>query len=240
MNLVNKEDGFFAFLQCSDNRLEPLFKISAEFCSGQQGTHIKGEEFTVFEQLGNLSFCNPKRQAFGHGGLTDTRLTDKDRIVFPAPAKNQYRSFQFLIASNQRINFPLFGPGNQINGKSFEGIIRFLSWFAAFSGGRLCRLLTWFFRIITDRLNMGNIIQQINPLNPLTLKKKAGVGIFFLEDGSKQITDPNLSLLRRLHMQDSALQHTLQGQGLARDIFFFGFFREMLKMRIKKIFQLRL
>ena len=58
MNFIDEEDGIFIFLQFIDHRFEPLFKITAVFCTGQQRAHIKGVDCAILQQLRNFIVHN--------------------------------------------------------------------------------------------------------------------------------------------------------------------------------------
>ena len=111
--------GIFHFAQ---HRLEPLFELAAKFCASDQGTHVEGDHPFVFEALGHVALDNPQSQTLGDGRFADARLADQHRIVLGPPRKDLDHPANFLIATNDRIELALFGPGNQIDAVFFQGL----------------------------------------------------------------------------------------------------------------------
>ena len=61
-------------------------------------------------------------QAFGNGCFTDSGLTDKQGIVFSAPAENLHDALQFSLTADKRIDQA--GPG--LIGKVYGKFVKFI------------------------------------------------------------------------------------------------------------------
>src|SRR5690606_4301390 len=90
-----------------DDRLETFLEFALVLRTGNQQTHIQGDNGLVFEVFRNVSVDNPLRQTFYDGGLTDTGLTQKDRVVLCPARKNLQNPSDFVIATNNRIDLSL-------------------------------------------------------------------------------------------------------------------------------------
>ncbi len=64
--------------------------------------------------------------------------------------------------------------------------------------------------------------------------------VLFFQDSCQQVSNSNLGLIRRLHMQYCTLQHPLESQSLARDFIILDLCGQRDQMFIKKIFELTL
>ena len=82
MDFVYEEDNLtFAVNDFLDNALQPLFEFTLILGTRDERTHIQGIYYSVLEVLRHLPVHNLSGNAFGYGGLSDARLTYKDRIV---------------------------------------------------------------------------------------------------------------------------------------------------------------
>ena len=126
MDFVNKENDlaglFFHFLK---NCLEPVFKFTPVLGPGNQQAKIKRNDLFTFQGCWNITIDNSLGQPFDNGCLSDTRLTDEDRIVFCPSTKHLDDPADFLIAADDRIKFSLPGYVGQVAGIFFQGLVFF-------------------------------------------------------------------------------------------------------------------
>ncbi len=104
MHLVDEQDDLSL---CSDdfrkNRLQPLLELAAEFCAGDQGTHVERHQPLVAQAFRHVAVDDAQRQAFRDGGLADARLPDQHGIVLGAPRQHLNGAADFLVSSNDRV-----------------------------------------------------------------------------------------------------------------------------------------
>ena len=77
MQLINKQNnlslGLFHF---GKNRLQTLLEFAPVLGTGNQRTHIQGEDRLVLQTLGHILFHDSLSKPLGDGGFTNARLTD--------------------------------------------------------------------------------------------------------------------------------------------------------------------
>src|SRR5690606_14636820 len=75
--LIDEQDDF-AITLCYlfYHRLEPFFKLTLVFCSGDQCPHIEGEDRFPFEVFRHVAFYDAVSDAFGNRGLAHAWLAN--------------------------------------------------------------------------------------------------------------------------------------------------------------------
>ena len=154
------------FLRPAKTPFRRCLKIAAELCAGEQCSHIEGIDHSVFEGVRNFTLMDFECQALGHRCFSNARIADVDRIVLTPSTEDVNRPFDFVVASDQRIDIPLLRFRYQINCKSFQ---RFdpAGWFFFFS--LLLFVLRPFFRGRDLRDPVGDVIHKIEARDSLLL-----------------------------------------------------------------------
>ena len=105
VNLVDEQDRAFLALQLCEYVFQPLLEITAILGTGQQCAEIQrinGRRFQYFRNfLVDDLFC----QSFRDGSFADAGLTNVKRIVLATTTQNLNRAFNFILATNQGIDF---------------------------------------------------------------------------------------------------------------------------------------
>ncbi len=131
VHFVDKQDDFarrgFNFLE---NSLEPLFKLTAVFRPGDQCAHVQRQQPFVAQGFRHVTINDAQGQPFGDGGFTDTGFPDQNRVILGAARQNLHRPADFVIASDDRVNFAFCGGGGQIAGVFFQRFKRIFGGFA--------------------------------------------------------------------------------------------------------------
>ncbi|MPM08750.1 hypothetical protein SDC9_55064 [bioreactor metagenome] len=124
MNFVNKEDYLtVAVNHFLDHAFQPLFKFTLKFCASNKRAHIKRVNYFVFKIFRNITFDDPVCKTFSYGCFTDTRFTDKDRVVFCTAGKDLQQTSDFFITTDDRIKFPFQSKIVQIARIPVQGIV---------------------------------------------------------------------------------------------------------------------
>ena len=82
VELVNKQDYISALLHLMKHRLHALLKISPVFCPCDHCGQIQTDKSFRAQILRNIPLADSLCERLCHGGFSDARLTDQDRIVF--------------------------------------------------------------------------------------------------------------------------------------------------------------
>ena len=126
MNLVNEKHRAVGFFKISEDRLEPLLKISPIFRPCKQGAEIKRINRAAHEGLRHFAFYDLSGETLGYRCFADARLTHVQRIILASAAQNLHRARDFKIPPNQRINLPRDGLLVKINRERRQGTLKVL------------------------------------------------------------------------------------------------------------------
>src|SRR5205085_11025310 len=91
-------------LELRDNRLQTLFEIAAVAGAGEQRAHVERVDGCRLEDVRNVTFDDLARKALGNGGFADARLTNIERIILRAAAKDLHGTLYFRHAADQGID----------------------------------------------------------------------------------------------------------------------------------------
>ncbi len=106
--LIYEEDDLsVAVHDILDHSLEPLLELALILRARDERTHIEGEDLAVLKVLGDLPVDYLGGDAFGDGGLADTRLAHEDRVVLRAPAKDLKHTPDLLVPPDHRVELSL-------------------------------------------------------------------------------------------------------------------------------------
>ena len=104
VDLVDEQDDFpLALYDFLDDSLEPLLEFALVLGACDQRAHVQGEDLAALEVLGHLPVHDLGGDAFGDGGLADTRLTDQDGVVLGATTQDLQHTTDFLVAADDRV-----------------------------------------------------------------------------------------------------------------------------------------
>ena len=122
VDFIDEQNGLpLVFGQLVQHRLQPLFKLTAKFRTGQQRRHVQGQHTFAFERIGHFTGDDALRQAFHNGGFADTGLANQDRVVFATALQHLDGAANFIISANHRIELAGAGSLGQIHAVFFQG-----------------------------------------------------------------------------------------------------------------------
>ena len=117
MQLVDEQDYPAAF---RDDRiahvLEPLLELTAHFSTGNDFTHIQGQEPSVEQGVRYVGVGNALGEAFDNHGLADARLTDNRRVVLLAAGECLDNAPDFLFPADDRVELTLARHLREVGG----------------------------------------------------------------------------------------------------------------------------
>jgi hypothetical protein len=126
------------------------------------------------------------------------------------------RALQLRLAPHQGIELPRRGTGSEVRGEGRQGIGRPLPCFDTLGfGGKRRSLLRLFLERGLLRDAVGDETQHVQPGDTLGAQQGHRVGVGLLKDCSQQVARLDLLLLRALGVLHGALDHPVEGQGLA-------------------------
>ena len=104
MNLVDKEQN----LACPrdnllHNTLQSLLKFALILRTGNQRAHIERIDHLRAQIFGHIAIDNTVSNTLGNSRLTDTRLTDENRVVLGTAREYLQHTTNLLVATNHRV-----------------------------------------------------------------------------------------------------------------------------------------
>ena len=115
MQLINKQNDLsVTVFHFFENCFQSFFKLAPVLCSCDKSTHIKRKYRFIFQSFGDITVDDPLRKTFYNRSFSDSRFTDKHRIVFRLTGKNPDHISDFLVTADHRIKFLIPRPLYQI------------------------------------------------------------------------------------------------------------------------------
>ena len=109
-----------------DDRLEPFLKFALILGPGNQCAHVERVNLFHFQVFGHVSSHNSLRQPLDNRSLAGSWLTNKNRIILSATAQNLQHTADFVISSNDWVEFALAGTLIQVDGILAQCVILLL------------------------------------------------------------------------------------------------------------------
>ena len=124
MKLIYKED-YFALcrLYLFKNGFQTLFKFAAEFCTGDERTHIKRENLAVFQIFGNIAADYTQSKPFGNSCFTYAGFAYETRIILCLTRKYTDDISYLVISAYHRIELLSAGKSHEVLTVFLEDIV---------------------------------------------------------------------------------------------------------------------
>ncbi len=103
--------------------LEPLFEFTAVFRARDERPDIQFPDRLVLQGLGNIAFEDTPSESFDNGGLSDTWITDQNRVVLALSRENLHDSSDFVISSDDGINLAGCDILDEVSTVFLQGLI---------------------------------------------------------------------------------------------------------------------
>ena len=125
MQLIDKQNNlsvtvFHFFKNC----FQSFLKLAPILCSCNERSHIKRKDRLIFQTFRNVATDDPLGKSFYNRCFSDSRLSDKHRIIFRLTGKNTDHISDLLITADHRIKFLIPRPFYQILSVLVQRIIR--------------------------------------------------------------------------------------------------------------------
>ena len=124
MHLVDEEqDAAFGGLHLIEHGLEALFELAAILRTGDERTHVEGEEGLVAEAFRDVAVDDALGEALDDGGLADTGFADEHGVVLGAAGKDADDAADLLVAADDGIHLARAGARREVLAILGEGLI---------------------------------------------------------------------------------------------------------------------
>jgi hypothetical protein len=107
-------------LDVADHPFETVFKLTLDAGSGLEQAQVEGVKGHVLQYGRDISLGDAQGESFDHGGLADPGFTGENGIVLPSPDENIHHLADFQITAQHRVDFTLFGPFGEVDGKLIQ------------------------------------------------------------------------------------------------------------------------
>ncbi|CAB4685377.1 unannotated protein [freshwater metagenome] len=143
MDFVDEQHDVATCLDFFQNLLETLFEVTAVTATCNKCAKVKCVELLVFQSFRNVTRNNFLCETFNDGGFTNTRFTDKNRVVLCAARKNLHHAFKFASTTNDRVKFFLTSQLSEVATELVENLAStFFAWLFFVAWG--CCTAGWF------------------------------------------------------------------------------------------------
>mmetsp|Transcript_26776 Transcript_26776/g.58372 ORF Transcript_26776/g.58372 Transcript_26776/m.58372 type:complete len:1072 (-) Transcript_26776:90-3305(-) len=107
VHLINHQNDVVVLLDLIHELLQTLLKLTTVLGTGNQQTHVKGDDLLALNGLRHVTVADLLGQTLSHGGLAHTRLTDKARVVLGTTTQNLDHTLNLLLAAHHGIQLAL-------------------------------------------------------------------------------------------------------------------------------------
>mmetsp|Transcript_65374 Transcript_65374/g.108578 ORF Transcript_65374/g.108578 Transcript_65374/m.108578 type:complete len:226 (+) Transcript_65374:1925-2602(+) len=136
VHLIDHEDDILALLDLVQKFLQPLLKLSTEFCAGHQQSQVQLSHALIAEALWHVSLDDHLRQTLCNRSLPNTRLSDKAGVVLRPTTQNLNYTLDLVGPPDERVKFALSSPFREVHSEFFKGAGLFV--FAGLLRSRIC------------------------------------------------------------------------------------------------------
>ena len=127
VQLIDKhEDLTLGFADLIKHRLQSLLELTTVLRTGDEGTHVEGEDLLILQTLRYLALRDALCETLDDGGLTDTRLTDQHRVILALTAEDTDDISYLIITTDDRIILLILRTLDHLVAVLVQGIIAIL------------------------------------------------------------------------------------------------------------------
>ena len=127
VQLVDKENDLpIGLLHGIQHCLQTFLKFTSVLGTGNEGTHIQGEDLLILQRIRHIALYDPLSQTLNCRRLADTRITDQHRIILGLPGQDPDDVTDLCVPANDRIQLLIPCPLYQTGTVLFQCIITVL------------------------------------------------------------------------------------------------------------------
>ena len=124
VHFIDKEnDASIGLLNIIKEGFESLLKLTAKLRTCDHCAQVETDNRFVLQGCRYISRDYPLGEALDDGSFSNSRLTDKDRIVLGSSTQDVDDSADFFVAADDRVEFSGSRFGGEVNSVFFEGLI---------------------------------------------------------------------------------------------------------------------
>ena len=124
MYLIDKQDDLALTLYHGiDNAFQPFLELALIFSTGHEGAHVQRIDFLGLQVFRHVLTDYSLGNAFRNSSLSDTRLTDQDRIVLRPSAQYLEHPTYLLVPADDGVELPFSGTLVQIDRIPFQELL---------------------------------------------------------------------------------------------------------------------
>ena len=107
VHLINEQHAVPSTLKLGDNLLKALLKLTTVLSTRNKRTHIQSHYPLTNKRVRHIALNNHVRKLLNNRRLTNTRLTNKNRVVLRPAAKNLNHTLNLGITTHNRIEIAI-------------------------------------------------------------------------------------------------------------------------------------
>ena len=116
VQLVDEEDHAPSrSLHFSQDRLEPILKLTAILGARNQSAEIEGDDPLITKCFRNIRLHDPQREPLGDRRFSHARLPDQHRVVLGPPREHLDHATDLRVTANHRIELALAGSLHEVD-----------------------------------------------------------------------------------------------------------------------------
>jgi len=120
VQLVDEQNGVAGPTDFVHDRLDPLFKLTAIFCTGDHHGEVQHDDAAVGQNIGNGAIDDHLRESFDDGCFANAGFSEQYGVVFLAAAEDLHDAFNFPFPANNRIQLFLAGEFCEVAAEAVE------------------------------------------------------------------------------------------------------------------------
>src|SRR5271157_2892391 len=196
MELVDKKDHRAGRLvNLLEHGFQSVLKLSSVFRPGKHRTEIKGKHLLVFQCFGHVTAYDPLGQPFNNGRLTDSRVTNDDRVILSPSREHLHHAPYLLIPPDDRIEFSFARLLGKVTSILLQGLVLLLR------------------RLVRDSLRSPYILQhRVNPVlgHALILQNASCSALIQVGNADKQVFKADVLILEPFSLGEGCLDGLVQ------------------------------
>jgi len=110
-----QDDASFVLRHFLEDRLQAFLELAAILGAGQQAGHVEDQHLLALQGFRHFFIDDTLGQPLDDGRLANTRLADQHRVVLGAALQDLDGAADFIVATDDRVEFPLSGAFGQID-----------------------------------------------------------------------------------------------------------------------------